>query len=170
MIGPRLVVGIACLSLALVAAQPAHAETIDPAFRSDIEKLLVVTGSAKSGALMSTLIAGQMLDGLRKSRPDISEDVIALTKQVLEAEFTKAFEGPEGMTSRIVAIYQKHFTHEEVTGLLSFYASDLGKKMIVMMPVLIQESMAAGQEWAMENMPRISAVLESRLSAEGVSR
>jgi len=166
----RIWVGVACVAISLLAARPAHAEAIDPAFRSDIEKLLEVTGSAKSGALMSTLMAGQMLDGLRKSRPDISEKIIVLTKEVLEAEFTKAFEGPEGMTSRLVAIYAKHFTHAEVTGLLDFYESDLGKKMIVLMPMLIQESMAAGQEWAMENMPRIRAVLESRLNAEGLAR
>jgi hypothetical protein len=166
MMGPRIVVGIACLSISIVAARPAHAEAIDPAFRSDIEKLLDVTGSAKSGVLMSTLMAGQMLDGLRKSRPDISEKAIALTKEVLEAEFTKAFEGPDGMTSRLVAIYARHFTHAEVIGLLGFYESDLGKKMIGVMPMLIQDSVAAGQEWAMENMPRIRAVLESRLKAE----
>ena len=136
----------------------------------DIERLLEVTGSAKSGALMSNLVAGQMLDSLRKSRPDISEKAIAVTKEVLEAEFMKAFEGPGGMMSRLVAIYARHFTHEDVIGLLGFYESDLGKKMIDVMPLLIQESMAAGQEWAMENMPRIRATLELRLNAEGLVR
>jgi hypothetical protein len=170
MIRPRIVAGIACLSISFLAAQPALGETIDPAFRSDIEKLLEVTGSAKSGALMSNLMAGQMLDGLRKSRPPISEKVIALAKEVLEAEFTKAFEGPDGITSKLAAIYARHFTHEEISALLGFYGSDLGKKTIAVMPMLIQESMAAGQEWATENMPRIRAALQSRLNAEGLVR
>ena len=36
------------------------------------------------------------------------------------------------------------------------------------MPALAQEGAAAGQAWAMANMPRINGVLQSRLRAEGL--
>jgi uncharacterized protein len=49
---------------------------------------------------------------------------------------------------RVVDIYVKHFTHDEVRALLDFYTTPVGRKVIRVMPMLAQESSAAGQRWA----------------------
>jgi len=64
-------------------------------------------------------------------------------------------------------MYAKHFSREEVRGLLDFYRTDLGQKAIALMPVLAQEGAAAGEQWAERQMPRIATALESRLRTEG---
>src|SRR5262245_16965307 len=45
-----------------------------------------------------------------------------------------------------VSLYDKYFTNEEVLGLISFYESPIGQKATQVLPSLVQESMARGQE------------------------
>jgi hypothetical protein len=49
-----------------------------------------------------------------------------------------------------------------------FYETELGQKAIEKMPLLTQEGSALGQQWAVENMPRILEELKARLTVEGL--
>jgi hypothetical protein len=158
---------VACLWMSLSAARPAHAESIEPALRVDIERLMAVTGTDAAGAQMARLTTEHMLEGLRKSRPYLSERALAVAKEVLTEEFAKAYSAPDGLGARLVEIYARHFTHDEVKGLLKFYGSDLGRKTIDLMPMLMKESAAAGQEWMLAHIAKISDALDARLRAEG---
>jgi hypothetical protein len=158
------------LFCATILVQPwvASGQTIDQSFRSDIQKLLEVTGSASLGAQAASLITGQILDGLKKSQPSIPDRALALAKEVLDAEFVKAFVGPDNLTDQMALVYARHFTHEDVRGLLAFYSTDLGQKEVASMPAIFQEGAAVGQQWAQRQMPMIAAILQTRLRAEGL--
>jgi len=156
-----------CLTV-LLEPQTTSAQTIDESFRSDIQKLLEVTGAARMGSQAASLVTGQILASMKRAQPQIPDRALEVAKQVLDAEFARAFAEPNGLTQQLVLIYAKHFTDDDVRGLLNFYSSDLGKKTIAMMPVVFQESAAAGQQWTERQMPAIRAVLESRLRAEGL--
>lgn len=54
------------------------------------------------------------------------------------------------LLARMVPIYQKHFTADEVSGLLKFYRSPLGQKVITEMPLTMAEGMKVGQAWGRE--------------------
>jgi hypothetical protein len=86
---------------------------------------------------------------------------------VLTTEFGRMFQGPDSVMPRVVDIYVKHFTHDEVRALLDFYTTPVGRKVIKVMPMLAQESSAVGQRWAEANMPHILSLVEKRLRAEG---
>ena len=58
--------------------------------------------------------------------------------------------GSEQLLTRMVPIYQQHFTADEVTGLLKFYRSPLGQKVITQMPLTMAEGMKVGQQWGRE--------------------
>ncbi len=145
----------------------ASAQAQDDAVRKDIVKLLDLTGSTKMGVQMASMLSDQFLDGLRKTNPDIPAKVIDIAKQLLNEEFTKAFEAPDGLTPQLVTIYSKHFTHDEVLGLIRFYETELGKKTVAAMPQIMQEAGGVGQQWAVTNVPRIMESINSRLKAEG---
>jgi hypothetical protein len=72
--------------------------------------------------------------------------------------------------TRMAPVYAKHFTHDDIRALLAFYASDIGKKTLVVMPMALQESAQVGQVWANEMAPEIKAELEKRLKAEGLAK
>jgi hypothetical protein len=87
---------------------------------------------------------------------------------VLDEEFKKAFAAPDGLMAGIVGVYAKHFAAEDVKGLVAFYNTELGKKLIGVMPALMQESVVVSQQWAEREMPRIGRVLDERLKKEGI--
>jgi hypothetical protein len=151
-----------------LSAGPASAQTSDDAFRKDILKLLELTGSLKMGIQMANIVSAQYIDGLQKSNPQVPQRALELTKEVLSAEFTKAFESPDGLTPQLVSIYAKHFTHQEVLALIAFYETELGQKTVAKMPQVMQEAAALGQRWAESNVPRIVKALDEKLRAEGL--
>ncbi len=51
------------------------------------------------------------------------------------------------LTGRMIPIYQSHFSAEDVSGLLKFYQSPLGQKVITQMPLTMAEGMKVGQQW-----------------------
>jgi hypothetical protein len=67
----------------------------------------------------------------------------------------------------MVPVYAKHFTHDEIRALLTFYGSDLGRKTVAVMPMALQEGARIGQAWANELAPEIRTELEKRFRAEG---
>ena len=158
---------VVCVSVCPLVAQPARAQTVDPAFAADIQKLMEITGSSTTAAQVASFVIAQTLDRLRKSQPGIPERAFVVAKEVLDAEFAKALSGPDSINTLVIPIYAKYFTREDVKGLLTFYSTDLGKKTTAVMPKLFQEGAVAGQQWMAQNMARINAVLESRLRAEG---
>lgn len=164
--------GAVAALLVLSMAQAARGQGDDARFRADIEKLLDVTGVSTLGAQMANLVSNQMIDGLMKTQPTakIPDRAVAVIKETLSSEFAKGFVAPDGLRGRLVAIYAKHFTHAEVTALLNFYATDVGRKTLETLPKLTQEGSAAGQEWATANMPRISDLIKERLRAEGLMK
>ena len=58
--------------------------------------------------------------------------------------------GSQQLLGRMVPIYQHHFSAADVAGLLKFYKSPLGQKVIAQMPVTMAEGMKIGQEWGRE--------------------
>ncbi|HKE86084.1 MAG TPA: DUF2059 domain-containing protein [Vicinamibacterales bacterium] len=161
-------IGVLVAVVLVALSGSASAQSVDPRFRADIERLLEVTKAAALGAQIATIASNNMIDAMRKAQPDVPDRAVAIVKEVLSAEFERAFSGPNGILAAIVDLYAKHFTHEEVTALLEFYNSPAGRKAIAVMPTLAQESAAAGNAWAMANMPGIASKVEQRLRAEGL--
>ena len=58
--------------------------------------------------------------------------------------------GAQQLLSRMVPIYQNHFSAEDVVGLLKFYQSPLGQKMVIQMPLVVAEGMRVNQQWGRE--------------------
>ena len=162
-----IVVLTAVLAVVSIASTPAHGQTPDEALKKDIERLLEVTGAAQMGLQAANMVSGQILESLR-SKPSIPPRAIDVAKQVLDEEFKKAFAAPDGLMAGIIGVYAKHFTAEDVKGLVAFYDTDLGKKMLGVMPALMRDSVMVSQQWAQRELPRIGRLLDERLKQEGI--
>ena len=118
----------------------------------DIRKLLVLTGSDKLAEqimdqMMTTLSAGEVnekfWDGFRAEID--TEELIRMT----------------------IPIYDKHLTHEEIRGLIAFYQTPLGAKLIEKMPAIAQDSMTVGMKWGGELAQKAMAKMEAQKKKEG---
>ncbi|TXJ28877.1 MAG: DUF2059 domain-containing protein [Chitinophagaceae bacterium] len=99
-----------------------------------VKSLLEVMGSGKLGVqMMENLIAVY-----KKSLPEVPD------------QFWKEFMSEvnsDTLINLMVPIYSKHFTDEEVVGLIEFYKGPLGKKIVEKIPLITQESYMVGEAW-----------------------
>ncbi len=129
--------GLLLLSATLIGTAPAPATNDDRAQK--IEELLVLTGSGDLGVQ----VMEGMLVQMRQALPDVP------------AEWWGAFlekVDPESLNALVVPIYEKHFSDEEIDAMLAFYRTPVGQSVVTKLPVIMQESMAAGQTWGQELM------------------
>lgn len=73
------------------------------------------------------------------------------------------------LTEKLVPIYQRHFTEQDVQGLLRFYRSPLGRKLLVEQPSIMAEVMQMGQQWGEQRAQAMMAELQKSgtLTAQG---
>lgn len=133
---------------------PAPGDAASAEKEKDIRKLLDLTGSGKIGVqVMEGMIAN-----FKMSNPNVPD--------TFWDEFKKEA-SPQSLVDMIVPIYDKHFTHDDIKGLIAFYEGDLGKKITATMPQITQESMAVGQKWGMELGLKIQNKLKEQGAAPG---
>ena len=78
--------------------------------------------------------------------------------------------GTEQLLDRMVPVYQQHFTAAEVAGLLKFYKSALGQKVISQMPQTMAEGMRVGQQWSRERGEQMIRELQQNGTLDATGR
>lgn len=122
---------------------PAQRQLVDPAKDSDLHSLMELIGLKDQVQDSVRNSAEQNRDKLLASVPD-DEKGLAFANA-----FTSGYENKfdvNQMTERIVTIYDRHFTDEEIKGLLQFYGSPLGQKYAAEMPKISHEIQMASRE------------------------
>ncbi|WP_225578279.1 DUF2059 domain-containing protein [Rhodanobacter sp. 7MK24] len=73
------------------------------------------------------------------------------------------------LMGRMVPIYQAHFTAEDIAGLLKFYQSPLGQKVVTELPKTMEEGMSVGRLWGEERAMALIQALQKKgtLNVEG---
>jgi hypothetical protein len=77
--------------------------------------------------------------------------------------------GVEQLTAAMIPAYQHHFTADEVTGLIKFYKSPLGQKLVAEMPATMAEAAQSGQQWGRQRTADMFSELQKqgKLDAQG---
>ena len=115
-----------------------------------IKKLLDLTGSGK--------LAIQMVKTLIPSFQKTYSDV----PQEFWDDFTKEIKA-EDLINLTVPIYGKYYSEMDVDQLIAFYNSPVGKKSIEVLPMIMQESMTAGQTWGRQIAEKVVQQLKENL-------
>jgi len=124
-------------------SQQGRAKSIDPVKESDIRALMELVG-----------VRDQVQDGVSASAEQYREKLLATVPNnekgqafvdAFVASYEKRFD-PDKVTDQVVSIYDKHYTDEEIKGLLQFFGSPLGQKVAAEMPKIGREVAAAGRE------------------------
>jgi uncharacterized protein len=125
-----------------VTASPQTAPSIDPAKEADIRSLLELVGTRDAVQDAALRGAEQFRENLLASVPDTERG-----RQFVNAfvdEYQKQF-NPDEVTSQFATVYNKHFTDDEIRGLLQFYGSPLGQRYASEMPKITAEIQAANR-------------------------
>lgn len=140
-----LVVGLVPLSASAddTAAAPS-------AKMADIQRLLELTGAAQMGDQM----LDRMLEIQRRSVPQAPNAFW----QELRAEMDT-----RELMEQVTVIWDKHFTHEEIKGLLAFWESPVGSRLREKQPLILMESMSVGEAWGI----RAGRKVQERMKLKG---
>ncbi|MFQ5699571.1 MAG: DUF2059 domain-containing protein [Myxococcota bacterium] len=163
----RTIVAVTFLSLVLSSSGGASGEEISPEFRSKIIELMQVTGAAKLGEQIASSVVQQMIASLKESGSTIPSEAWDIVRDVtLEILLPAA----PALYERVVPLYARYFSPEDIDALLAFYETPTGKKAIQVMPALMQESMKAGSEWARSKAPLLRERILQRLEEAGYAQ
>jgi hypothetical protein len=158
---------ILAILLLIGIPQPVLADELTHAKYNDIKTLIEITNSTQIGMQLAAFISQQLFQVLKQSNPEIPDRAIIIMQEELSTIFSEKFSTPGGLIDQIIPIYDKYFTHQEILDLLTFYATPTGKKTISVLPIVLNESMMAGQRWGESLNSEIEIRLKSALIREG---
>ena len=141
------------VTLALAMGSAAAQASSAPASEAQVRQLMEVVGVGKMLSQMNY----QAVTTMQQSLPCIPSDY---WQNYIDANGTQQFIG------RLVPVYQKHFTADELDGLLKFYRSPLGQKVINEMPTTMAEANQAGRQWSQERSDQMIAELKQKGSLD----
>jgi hypothetical protein len=137
------------LSSYLLSAQETTVSTAETPKTKNIRKLLTLTGSGKLGIqVMETMITS-----FKSHYPNVDSS--------FWKDFMKEVR-PEDLVNMVVPVYDRNFTTEEIDGLIVFYSSPVGQKVLAKLPVVMQESMQLGQAWGEELGKKVLLKLQQK--------
>src|SRR5262249_54408515 len=122
---------ILCCLIVMAMVRPAAAQNIDPALKADITRLIDLLNATQNLEELSGVVADAMLTSMRSAHPDAPPRVLAVVNEIVKKKFSDALGGRDGLLSRVVPIYAKYYTREDIQGLIAFYQSDVGRKAIM---------------------------------------
>ncbi len=99
-----------------------------------IREVMELTGAGDLGMQVMQLI----VEPMKGSLPDVPAEV---WDEILEGV------SADDLVELTIPIYDRNFTSEEIDAMLVFYRTPAGQSMMRKMPVVVQESMMAGQAW-----------------------
>jgi uncharacterized protein len=164
--------------LCVIAAAPevraqepqAPVQQLDPEYRADILRLLDDTGISEAAMELSSEMAKAVVQNLQDKRASAHLETppkwYEMTREIAEQELRKRLDEPDGFTSQMVSLYAKYFTHDDIKGIIAFYESSVGKKMLSVQTQLRTESFAVLRKWISDVKPRFGQALEERLNAQ----
>jgi uncharacterized protein len=122
-------------------AAPAQSNSsIDPVKEADIRSLMELVGARDLVQDGANTAIEQSRERLLATVPnnDKGQEFV----NAFAASYQKRFDVDQ-VTNQLVVLYDKHFTDDEIKGLLQFYGSPLGQKVAAEMPKIGRESQAA---------------------------
>lgn len=106
-------------------------------YKTLIEKYLVINGTEENVQIMIS----QLVKQYKALSSDIPEEVW----DVVEEKFLKT--SISDLVEIYYPIYKKHFSYDEFKQVVDFFETPIGAKFGSKQPVILQESMQAGQKW-----------------------
>ncbi len=160
------------LLLALFALLPTLAHADEASHRAAAAKLLdaVNSKSVMRAAFMAFIDSAGTNLGAKTSPAEIAD-----MKQALSDWFDQDFKW-EDLQPKLVDIYIKAFTEDELNQLAAFYKTPVGQKALTQLPEMMKQGAAVGQQYAaskqaslMERIKKVSDKYHAAPSLPGAS-
>ena len=147
-------------------AEPAETmQEPDPAAVAAANEIIRITRAGDTLERMAGRIVAEMAPAFERANPGQG----TLVREILESAFLDVFGGHQDrFIESMIPLYTGNFSREELEGLVAFYRSPLGQKLIEVQPVVSEQAMRMGGMWGQKlgELATIRAI--QRMQAEGL--
>ena len=148
----RIMVALFIMALAFSSTALAQnkSDSIDKKKADDIRRLIDLTGASQ----ISRQVITQLISSFKTSLPQVPE------------KFWEGFVNEVNINElqdRIIPIYDKYMSHEDILELIKFYESPAGQRILKALPDISRESLTVGQAYGRE----VAEKIIKKLRAEG---
>jgi len=123
-------------------APPANPVTAES--RKAATDLTDMIGVNRQSQQLIAIMRGQMIQLVMRSGSKPQDEATKIVDEVLMPDFTAQ---SAELTAQIVDVWAASFSLDDLNGLIAFYKTPLGQKLIATLPAVTQKGMAAGQAW-----------------------
>jgi len=138
---------VVAVLLLMTVLQTHGVAAMDAEKRANIEILLKDTGMLANMNQMIDLLTPQIMRNLKQVNREIPAAVWDEFTDICTAEMKRSLPEPE---EPVIAIYDANFSANEIEQLVAFYQSPVGRKIMVQLPQLMQQSVTMGQSWGQQ--------------------
>lgn len=154
-----VVLRAAAFLIALAAVSPpAAAQTGQSGSFQLARDVVVASGATRAFEGVVPSILQQSLGVFVQQNPDLQQELTESIKSIAP-EFEKRV---SEIIDIVAQVYASRFSEGELKDILDFYRSDSGKKLVTLLPNVLEESFAKTQEWG----GKVSEEIVLRLRAE----
>jgi hypothetical protein len=146
----------ACLTICLLAAGPAGAQSPSPEAMAAARELIVTMRAADYFKTLMPAIMQQLKPAIVQNRPQVERDYDAIVPLLLDSM------NANEIIDQIAALYARNFSVEELREVVAFYRGPTGQKFVQKLPLITQESMVIGQRFGQS----IGAEIRGRIVEE----
>lgn len=125
------------LALIFSTASLSFGQDNNALYKDKLKEMMQVSGSIES----YKVVIVQMMKMFKEQKTEVPVEVwTQLEQSFLEASQVE-------LVDMLLPIYQKHISLDDLKAIIAFYQSPAGKRFSQKTPVIMQESMQAGQQW-----------------------
>ena len=99
-------------------------------------------------------VIDQMISLYQNQESDVPAEYWDKVKKSMSSSYDE-------LVVKLVPVYKKHLTIEDLKGINDFYSTPVGKKLSEKTPLISQESMEIGQRWGMEIGTKIAQEMQN---------
>jgi hypothetical protein len=166
----RLLAGfvrIVLLALAILApAGHGHAQAPtqpSPVAIALAREIIIAKASSSGFDTVGPSIIEKSKDQFLQLNPSLFKDLNEVAAK-LKAEYAPRFSEPVNEAARS---YAARFTEQELKDILAFYKSPAGKKVVILEPLILQESMTNIDRWASSLSEEIMGRIRAEMKKKG---
>lgn len=151
------------LILAILVAFPFSLEISADEKDAEIRKFIEVTDMVDMTDEVVTLVVNQMVTNLQSLNQEVPEFYFTIIREEVPKVIN---ENVESYIEAVIPIIKKNFTKDEIKGLVEFYQSPLGKKLLEKQPVFTAEIVQEAMTWSKDLEPILIERVSKRIEEE----
>jgi uncharacterized protein len=161
-------VSFAQTGAAVPAPAPSSAGELTATKRAEIKTLLDATGVRAIPEQIAINTVQSMVGGVRQLDPKFPDKGFQVMKEAMASGLAAKVDVPGGLIEQVTLVYHNAFSASEISELVKFYQSGVGKKMLGLQSKVNSETFQTAMRWADAQSTELDQRMDAALKKENL--